>query len=131
VGFLGDACPLRRSEGDVFLLNFWDFRGIGSSESTRFPEGLVLGNSGKPVTLETSSLTKFLRYVFQGRERAIFGSLGPAKPQGREHAIFGNLGPAKLPGLEHAIFGSLGPAKPQGREHAGAWNLESVKSRIS
>jgi hypothetical protein len=25
----------------------------------------VLGNSGKPVTLETSSLTKFLRYVFQ------------------------------------------------------------------
>jgi hypothetical protein len=27
----------------------------------------VLGNSGKPVTLETSSLTKFLRYVFQGQ----------------------------------------------------------------
>jgi hypothetical protein len=25
----------------------------------------VLGNSGKPVTLETLSLTKFLRYVFQ------------------------------------------------------------------
>jgi hypothetical protein len=25
----------------------------------------VLGNSGKPVTLETSSLTKFLRYVFR------------------------------------------------------------------
>jgi hypothetical protein len=27
----------------------------------------VLGNSGKPVTLETSSLTKFLRCVFQGQ----------------------------------------------------------------
>jgi hypothetical protein len=27
--------------------------------------GSVLGNSGKPVTLETLSLTKFLRYVFQ------------------------------------------------------------------
>jgi hypothetical protein len=91
----------------------------------------VLGNSEKPVTLETSILTKFLRYVFQGRECVIFGSLGPAKPQGREHAIFGNLGPVKLPGPEHAIFGSLGPAKPQGREHTGAWNLESVKSRIS
>jgi hypothetical protein len=28
----------------------------------------VLGNSGKPVTLVTSSLTKFLRHVFQGQE---------------------------------------------------------------
>jgi hypothetical protein len=28
----------------------------------------VLGNSGKPVTLETLSLTKFLRYVFQEQE---------------------------------------------------------------
>jgi hypothetical protein len=27
----------------------------------------LLGNSGKLVTLETSSLTKFLRYVFQGQ----------------------------------------------------------------
>jgi hypothetical protein len=29
--------------------------------------GFVLGNSGKLVTLETSSLMKFLRYVFQGQ----------------------------------------------------------------
>jgi hypothetical protein len=28
----------------------------------------LLGNSGKPVTLETLSLTKFLRHVFQGQE---------------------------------------------------------------
>jgi hypothetical protein len=75
----------------------------------------VLGNSGKPVTLETSSLTKFLRYVFQGREHAIFRDLGPAKPHGREHAIFGNLE----------------PVKSRSREHAKAWNLESAKSRIS
>jgi hypothetical protein len=46
-----------------------------------FLEALVLGNSGKPVTLETSSLTKFLRYVFQGREHAVFRNLEPAKPQ--------------------------------------------------
>jgi hypothetical protein len=72
----------------------------------------VLGDSGKPVTLKTSSLTKFLRYVFQGRDHAIFRDLGPTKPQGREHAIFGNLG----------------PAKPRSHEHAGAWNLESAKS---
>jgi hypothetical protein len=37
--YLEEACPLRRSEGDVFLLNFKNLRGIGSSESTRFPEG--------------------------------------------------------------------------------------------
>jgi hypothetical protein len=59
--FSEDACPLRRSEGDVFLLKFQDFRGIGSSESTRFPEGLVLGNSGKLVTLETSRFMKFVK----------------------------------------------------------------------
>jgi hypothetical protein len=59
--FPEDACPLRRSEGDVFLLKFKDFRGIGSSESTRFPEGLVLGNSGKSVTLETSRFMKFVK----------------------------------------------------------------------
>jgi hypothetical protein len=75
----------------------------------------LLGNSGKPVTLKTSSLTKFLRYVFQGCEQAIFRDLGPAKPRGRKHAIFENLEPAK----------SLS------REHARAWNLESAKSRIS
>jgi hypothetical protein len=33
----------------------------------RRPEPSLLGNSGKPVTLETSCLTKFLRYVFQGQ----------------------------------------------------------------
>jgi hypothetical protein len=59
--FPEDACPLRHSEGDAFLLKFEGFCGIGSSESTRFPKGLVLGNSGKPVTLETSSLTKFMK----------------------------------------------------------------------
>jgi hypothetical protein len=74
----------------------------------------VLGNSGKPVTLETSSLTKFFRYVFQGCEHAIFRNLEPAKPQGREHVIFGNLE----------------PSKSRGREHARAWNLKSAKSRI-
>jgi hypothetical protein len=32
----------------------------------------MLGNSGKPATLETSSLTKFLRYVFQGQGKCNF-----------------------------------------------------------
>jgi hypothetical protein len=33
----------------TFLPEFKDIRGIGSSESTRFPEGLVLGNLGKTL----------------------------------------------------------------------------------
>jgi hypothetical protein len=54
--FAGDACPLRHSEGDVFYRNSRFVRGIGLSESTRFPEGLVLGIGQKPFTLETSVL---------------------------------------------------------------------------
>jgi hypothetical protein len=38
------ACTLRRSEGDVFTGILRIIRGNGSSESTHFPEGLVLGN---------------------------------------------------------------------------------------
>jgi hypothetical protein len=48
----------------------------------------VLGNSGKPVTLGTLSLTKFLRCVFRNREFTIFGSLEPAKLQIREYVKF-------------------------------------------
>jgi hypothetical protein len=89
----------------------------------------MLGNSRKPVTLETSSLTKFLRYVSGGKAFTIFRNLEPAKPQSREHAIFGNLEPAKPQGREHAIAGNLEPAKPQGREHAIVGNLEPAKPR--
>jgi hypothetical protein len=34
----------------MFLPELKSFRGNGSSESTRFPEGLVLGNSGENLT---------------------------------------------------------------------------------
>jgi hypothetical protein len=115
----------------TFLLNFRNVRGIGSSESTRFPEGLVLGNSGKSVTLETSSLTKFLRYVFRDKALAIFRNLGPAKPRSCKHAIFRKLGPAKPRSREHAIFGNLESAKPRSHEHTKVWNLEPAKSRTS
>jgi hypothetical protein len=37
---------------------------------------LMLGNSGKPVTLETSSLTKSLRHVFQEQETHDFRKPG-------------------------------------------------------
>jgi hypothetical protein len=107
----------------------------------------VLGNSGKPVTLETSSLTKFLRYVFRDKAFVIFMNLGPAKPRSHEHVIFRNLGPGKPWSREHAIFRNLGSAKPRSRghaifgnlesakprshEHAKVWNLEPAKSRTS
>jgi hypothetical protein len=63
--FPEDACPLRHSEGDVFLLNFKVFCGIGSSESTRFPEGLVFGNSGKPSHLRNVKFDKSREMRFQ------------------------------------------------------------------
>jgi hypothetical protein len=89
----------------------------------------VLGNSGKPVTLEMSSLTKFLRCVFRGKAFTIFRNLESAKPQNREHAIFRNLESAMSRNREHAIFGNLEPMKPRSREHAEVWNLELAKSR--
>jgi hypothetical protein len=74
-----------------------------------------LGNSGKSVTLETSSLTKFLRCVFRDKALAIFRNLGPAKPRSREYAIFGDLE----------------SAKPRRHEHAKTWKLELAKLRTS
>jgi hypothetical protein len=64
--FPEDACPLRRSEGDVFLLKFNDFHGIGSLQSTRFPEGLVLGNSGKNCYPRNVEFDEIHEMSFQG-----------------------------------------------------------------
>jgi hypothetical protein len=75
----------------TFLLNFRNVCGIGSSESTRFPEGLVLGNSGKPVTLETSSLTKFLRYVFQEQGIHDFQESGKQRSLGVANMRFSGI----------------------------------------
>jgi hypothetical protein len=66
-----------------------------------------LGNSGKPVTLETLGLTKFLRHVFRNRELTIFGGLEPAK------------------------FGDRDSVKTWSREHAEARNLELAMARPS
>jgi hypothetical protein len=50
----------------TFLLKFKDFRGIGSSESTRFPEGLVLGNSGKTCHPRNVEFDEIHEMSFQG-----------------------------------------------------------------
>jgi hypothetical protein len=75
----------------------------------------VLGNSGKPVTLETLSLTKFSKHVFKSREFTIFGCLEPVKPRIRECAKFGNLD----------------SVKKWSHEHAGARNLEVSMAQTS
>jgi hypothetical protein len=72
---LASIRPLRgfrrtRVHSDVlrvtFLLKFKDFRGIGSMESTRFPEGLVLGNSGKTCPPRNIEFDEIHEMSFQG-----------------------------------------------------------------
>jgi hypothetical protein len=75
----------------------------------------MLGNSGKPVTLETLSLTKFLRMFFRNRKLTTFGSLEPVKPRIREYVKFRDRD----------------SVKKQGREHAEAPNLKLVMARTS
>jgi hypothetical protein len=59
--FPGGTYPLRCSEGDVFFTEIQDFiRGIGSSESTRFPEGLVLGNWTKTLHPRNVGFAEFM-----------------------------------------------------------------------
>jgi hypothetical protein len=53
-------------------------------------QSLLLGNSGKPVTLEMLSLTKFLRMFFRNKKLTTFGSLEPVKPRIREYMKFGD-----------------------------------------
>jgi hypothetical protein len=91
----------------------------------------LLENSGKSVTLETSSLTKFLRCVFRDEASAIFGNLESAKPRSRELAIFRNLESAKPRSRELAIFRNLESVKPWSHEHAKIWKLEPAKLRTS
>jgi hypothetical protein len=73
----------------------------------------VLGNSGKPVTLGTLSLTKFLRCVFRNREFTIFGSLEPAKLQIREYVKFVGRDSKKTRSRERAEARNLEPAVAQ------------------
>jgi hypothetical protein len=74
-----------------------------------------LENSGKPVTLGTLSLTKFLRYVFQ--EQGIHD--------------FRESGTCEASDSRTCEFGDLESVKTQSHEHVEAWNLELAKARTS
>jgi hypothetical protein len=79
-------------------LNYWQQAskqvpqqlGTPNPTKARPLEGTNVVNSGKHVTLETLSLTKFSKRVFRSSEFTIFGSLEPEKPRIRECAKFGN-----------------------------------------
>jgi hypothetical protein len=66
----------------------------------------VLGSSGKPVTLVTLSLTKFLRHVFQGQETHDF----------RKHGTCGALNSLMCEVQESWFGGVIGSRTCEGPE---------------
>jgi hypothetical protein len=88
---------------------------------------VLLGNSGKPVIIETLSLTKFSKHDFQGREFTIFGSLEPVKPRIRECAKFWNLDLVKKWGHKHAEARSLELSMARTSEDGRFRNLSGAK----
>jgi hypothetical protein len=115
-----------------FLLKFKIFLGIGSSESTRFPEGLVLGNSGKTCHPRNAGFVEIHEISFQvmfendSRIRllcvnmlSVSGWLNLWRP-----------GIMNMRNLEVANLWRSGiheHAKPWSRESVKIWNYESVK----
>jgi hypothetical protein len=98
------------------------------NHSGGFVHNLLLGNSGKPVTLETLSLTKFSKHVFQGgREFTIFGSLEPVEPRIRECAKFGDLDSMKKWGLQRAEARSLELSMARTSEDGRFGNVSRAK----
>jgi hypothetical protein len=87
----------------------------------------VLGNLGKPVTLETSRLMKFVKYVFRSKELAKIWNLELSKSRSRERAMVWNLEPTKSRGCERAIVWNLEPAKPRSREFVKTQSHEPVE----
>jgi hypothetical protein len=88
----------------------------------------VLGNSGKPVTLETLSLTKFLRHVFQGQETHDFRKPGTYEASDSRMR--------KIPKLwfsEEVVSRTCGSPEPRSGDGAnfGRWPIrESVEDPV-
>jgi hypothetical protein len=87
----------------------------------------VLGNSGKPVTLETLSLTKFLRHVFQGQETHDFRKPGTCEASIRECVKFGDCGSVKRQTHEHAEARNLELATARASEDGRFGNLSGTQ----
>jgi hypothetical protein len=91
--------------------------------------GRLLGNSGKPVTLETSSLTKFLRYVFQGQGTRDFQESRTCEASGVANTRVSGISNLRSQwSRERAIFRNLEPAKPaesRTRNFQESWTCEA------
>jgi hypothetical protein len=88
----------------------------------------VLGNSGKHVTLETLSLTKFLRHIFQGQETHDFRKPGTCEaPNSRMYEVreswFGGV-------MESRTCEGPGPQAGGGANFGGRTIQESVEDSV-
>jgi hypothetical protein len=72
----------------------------------------LLGNSGKPATLETSRLMKFVMQVFSGKELTKIWSLELTKSRSRERTVDWSPELSKPRSRERAMARNLEPAKP-------------------
>jgi hypothetical protein len=119
--YLEDACPLRRSEGDVFFTEIQRFSWNRIVGVNPLPRWARVGERRKTCHLETLSSTKFMKWVFREVEYMKIWNLAPAKPWSREHVKICNLKSAKLWSRE--------PVKIWNHELAKPWSRESMKIR--
>jgi hypothetical protein len=87
----------------------------------------VLGNSGKPATLETSSLTKFTKWVFRVVDSEKIWSLEPAKPL--KPRTCEDLESWIREALEIANLWSYGILNPRSPEVANLWRFGVLNPR--
>jgi hypothetical protein len=89
----------------------------------------MLGNSGKPVALETSSCMKFVKWVFMNLEPVKIWNLETAKLRRCKLAKIWNLKLAKLRSRKLAKIWNLEPAKLWCCEPVKTWSREPAKPR--
>jgi hypothetical protein len=130
--FPEDACPLWRFEGDVFLLNFKVFGRIGSSKSTRFPEGLVLGNSGKNLSPSERRVWRNSWNKFSGTlnlwRSGILNLRSPEVANLQKSGIL-NLRSPEVANLRRSGIFNLRSPKVAIPRRSESWTCEALKSR--
>jgi hypothetical protein len=114
--FSGRRVSTPTFRGWPFLPKFKSFRGIGSSKSTRFPEGLVLGNSGKTLHPRNIGFAEIHEISFQVM----------CKNDSRIWLLRVNL--LSISGwLKLAKLWDHEPVKPWNHESVEIWNHEHAK----
>jgi hypothetical protein len=91
----------------------------------------LLGNSGKPIALETSRLMKFVMQVFRDKELTKIWSMEFMKSRSHECAASWTPELSKSQSRERAIARSLEPARPWSCEFVKTQSREPAKPRTS